>query len=94
VIIRIERSGGLAGLSVSKKMDSKDLPATLILKARKIMMDRKLSELPLKSMTKDGADYYSYKIWIQDGDERKVIECNEFNIGDDLKSIVKYVEKS
>jgi hypothetical protein len=94
VIIKIERSGGLVALPISIEMDSKDLPLTLISSAKKVMMDRRSSALPMKGIPKGAADYYLYKISIEDGANRRVIECNEYNIQDDLKMLVKYIERN
>ena len=93
VIIKVERSGGFAGIPISNEMDAKDLPSTLISTAKKIMVDKKLPSLPLKGTPREAADYYCYKISFQDGINRRVINCNEHNIHDDLKSLVKYIER-
>ena len=94
MIIKVERSGGLVAVPVSVEMDAKDLPSTLITTAKKIIMDKRLSTLPMKAIPKGAADYYSYKISVQDGVNRRVIECNEYTIQDDLKLLVKYIERN
>jgi hypothetical protein len=94
VIIRVERSGGLAGIPISNEMDEKDLPSALIRTAKKIIEDKSVSSKSMKSSPKGAADHYSYKISIQDGANQNVIECNQFNIQDDLKSLVNYIEKN
>jgi hypothetical protein len=48
----------------------------------------------MNSAPKGAADYYTYKISFQDGSKRKIIECNQFNIQNDLKSLVNYVESN
>jgi hypothetical protein len=93
VIIKVERSGGFAGIPLSKEIDAKDLPSTLISTAKKIMEHKKLSSLPLKGTPRGATDYYCYKISFQEGINRRVINCNEHNIQDDLKSLVKYIER-
>jgi hypothetical protein len=90
--IRIERAGGLAGIPISNEIDANDLPSGLLQTARKIIQDKKAS--PLKSSPRGSADHYTYKISIEDGTNRSFIECNQYNIGDDLKSLVKYIEKN
>ena len=90
MIIKIERSGGLAGLRKTAEIDSKNLPASLVTSAKKLMNE---IEQPLQMKSK-GADYYNYKISIQDGKQRKVIECTQFSIQDELKSLINYVEKN
>lgn len=92
--IRVERGGGLAGIEVSNEIDSNDLPSTLLRTARKIIQDKKANSSTMKSSPRGSADHYTYKISIQDGTNRSVIECNQYNIEDDLKSLVKYIEKN
>lgn len=94
MIIKVERSGGLTGIPLSREMDIKDLPSALITTAKKIMADQKSSPLSMKSTPRGAADHYTYKILIQDGMNQRVIECSQYNIQDDLKSLVKYVERN
>lgn len=92
MIIKIERSGGLLPVMDSIEMDAKDLPSKFITTLKKIMTDQSLSNLPIKGIPKGAADYYSYKISVRDGVNRKVIECNEYNIREDLKPLVRYLQ--
>ena len=94
MIIKVERSGGLTGIPISNEMDAKDLPSAQISTAKKIIEDKKGSSLSMKSSPRGAADYYTYKILIQDGMNRRVIECNQYNIQDELKSLVKYIERN
>jgi len=94
VIIKVERSGGFAGIPVSNEIDANNLPSALVTKLKKIMENTNSSTLPIKDTPRGAADHYTYKISIQDGVNVKVIECNQFNIEDDLKSLVKYIENS
>ncbi|HEX7178316.1 MAG TPA: protealysin inhibitor emfourin [Nitrososphaeraceae archaeon] len=91
--IRVERSGGLAGIPISNEIDEKDLPSTLIRTAKKMIEDKKSPSLSMKSSPRGAADHYSYKISILDGTIKRVIECNQFELQDDLRSLIKYVEK-
>ena len=91
--IRVERSGGLAGILISNEIDAKDLPYPLARKIRKVLENAKLSALPLKATSKGAADHYLYKFSFQDGIDNKVIEYNQFNVPDDLKSLINYIEK-
>lgn len=92
--IRVERSGGLAGIPISNEMDEKDLPSALISTAKKIIEDKRLSSLSIKSSPKGAADHYSYKISINDGVQRRIIECTQHDIQDDLKSLIRFIEKN
>jgi Emfourin len=77
VKIRVERSGGLTGLPMTKELDAKDLPPTLVSIIRKNMLNGKSFLLSSKSIPRGAADHYSYKISIQDGVNQSVIECNQ-----------------
>jgi hypothetical protein len=94
VRIKVERSGGFAGIPVTNEMDGKDLPSDLMTTAKNIVARQKSSSSTMKSTPKGAADHYVYKISIINGASRRVIECNQYNIQDDLKSLVKYVEKN
>ena len=94
MIIKVERFGGLAGIRTSIEMDAKDLPIMLVTKAKKIMKNSNSSLLPLKSRPKGAADDFTYKISVQDGAQKSVIECNQFEIHDDLKLLISYMEKN
>jgi emfourin len=90
--IRVERSGGFAGIPISNEIDSKDLPSALIHTVKKIVEDKRVSSLSMKLPPRGAADHFTYKISIQDGVNLSVVECNQYNIDDDLKSLVKYIE--
>jgi hypothetical protein len=92
VIIKVERSGGFAGIPVSNEIDAKDLPSTLVTRLNKIMENTKSSKLPLSVTPRGAADHFTYKISVKDGANERVIECNQYNLQDDLKSLIKYVE--
>jgi hypothetical protein len=93
LIIKIERSGGLAGITKYSEIDVKDLPSELKPKANKIIMEQKSNSFSARSLPKGAADYYTYKIIFQDRSKKRIIECNQFNIQKDLRSIVKYIER-
>lgn len=94
MIIRVERSGGFAGLPILNEIETKDMPSKLVNVAKEIMLAKKSSTLPITKTPKGAGDYYSYKISIQDARNRRIIECNEFNIQDDLKLLIKYIERN
>lgn len=94
MIIKIERSGGLTGIPIIKEVDAKDLPSALATTVKKIMVNAKSFSNPLKSTPRGAADHFTYKILIQDGSNRSVIECSEYNIHDDVKSLIRYIERT
>jgi hypothetical protein len=94
VKIKLERSGGITGMTLSREVDEKDLPSALIRTAKSIIKAKNLASTSVKSLPKGAADHYCYRISINDGMKQKVIECNQYNIRSDLRSLVKYIEGS
>jgi len=94
VRIRVERSGGFAGIPIANEIDSKNLPSTLLIKLNKFMENAKSPKLPLTATPRGAADHFTYKILVKDGAKETVIECNQYSLEDDLKSLVKYVERN
>ena len=94
MIIKVERTGGFSGISKYSEMNSDDLPSALETTVKKIIKSAKTSSLPLKSTPKGAADHYTYKISIKDGGNENIIECNQYSIQDDLKSLIKYIESN
>lgn len=92
--IKVERSGGFAAISISNEMDTKDLPSVLAATANNIMRIQKSSSLPKRSAPMGSADHYIYRISFQDGVKRRVVECNQYTIQDDMKSLIEYIEKN
>jgi hypothetical protein len=93
MIIKVERSGGFTGIPMSNAVDAKDLPSALVTKIKKMMSNSGPPSLPLKSTPKGAADHFTYKILIQDGINQRIIECNEYNIQNDIKSLIRHIER-
>jgi hypothetical protein len=74
-------------------MDIRELPTSLAETVRERMKKADVAS-PLKGIPKGAADYYTYKITFKDGLKTKVFECNQYNIQDDLKSLVSYVQRN
>lgn len=89
--IKIERSGGIAGIVTSKEVDTNTLPSSVGDAVRSILKS-KMSGPPRSSVPRGAGDHFNYRITIHDGTNDKVIECNEYNIKNDLKDIIRYVE--
>ena len=91
--IKVERSGGIAGIPISNEMETKDLPTDVLRTAKKLIENKKTSSLSMKSSPRGSADHYTYRISIHDGNDSHIVECSEYNIQNDLKSLIKYIEK-
>lgn len=91
--ITVHKSGGFAGMSQYSELNTDDLPYHFKKTIRELVGESKGTPGTLKLVPKGAADYYSYKITLDDGSNQKVIECNDNDIQDNLKSLVTYVEK-
>ena len=89
--IIIERSGGLTGIVVSHEMEIKDLPQSMVNKVQEIFNNDESKSLKM-SLPKGAADHFNYRVTFKDGTQNKVVECNQYDIKDDLKDVIRYVE--
>jgi hypothetical protein len=89
--IKIERSGGFGGITSSSEMNVDKLTPVLEGTVRKLL-DNKGSGMLKGTRPKGAADYLNYKITLEEGPQNSVIECNQFDMNDDLKSLISYVE--
>ena len=89
--INIERSGGFGGITSSNEMNADNLSPVLEGTVRKLL-DDKGSGMLKGTRPKGAADYVNYKITLEEGPRNSVIECNQFNMDSDLKSLIRYVE--
>jgi hypothetical protein len=94
VKIKVERSGGFAGISSSNEIDAEELPLSLEGTLQKLLDKKKVPMSKNFKRSKGAADYLNYKITIRDGKKDHVTECNELEMDNSLKSLVNYVQKN
>lgn len=92
MIIKVERSGGFAGIASSNEIETNTLPDVIVTTVNRIKKDQGSFSSLLHSSPKGSADYFTYKITIQDGPKKSIIECNQLNVPDNLRSLIRYVE--
>lgn len=92
--IKVERSGGFAGISSSNEMDTNKLPRSLEDKVKELLGKKQLPFAKALTRPKGAADYLNYKITIRNGKEDHVIECNDLEMDSSMKSLVSYIQKN
>lgn len=92
--IKLERSGGFAGITSSNEMDTDKLPSSLQSTVKNLLEKEKSTLKKDLGKSKCSADYFNYRITIQDGKKDHVIECNEFDMDGRMKSLVNFVQKN
>jgi hypothetical protein len=94
VKIKIERSGGFAGLTSFSEMDANNLPPSLEGTVRHLLIGKKPSLTKQLRRPKGAADDLNYKITIYNGMKNHVVTCSELEMDSNVKSLVSYVEKN
>ena len=102
--IYFERSGGFAGMLSSTTVDTQNLSSkeaneikNLVQKAHFFELPSKLSQSSSKT-TKGAADYFVYKITIQNNNNNNnqsqhSVECNDVNIQPTLRPLIDILTK-
>jgi hypothetical protein len=94
VKIKIEQSGGFAGISSCTDMNADRLPPSLEDAVKDLLNSAKLPQPKGLESPKGAADYLNYKISINDGKEDYIIECNEYEMNTRTKALVRYVQEN
>lgn len=92
--IKIERSGGFGGIVTTHEMDADDLPQDLKSTVEGLIENKNTFPPTFNVTPKGAADQYEYKVTIQDGADHREIKCNEYSIRDNLRSLIKYLERN
>jgi hypothetical protein len=96
MIIQIDQSGGFAGIPKRMELDTDNIIKSEAVKIKKFLKVNVLNKnynQSKKKPPKGAADYYTYRITIHEGPEQHVITCDEYNIEDELKKLIKFVER-
>jgi hypothetical protein len=97
--IYFERSGGFAGVLSSTTVDTQKLSSKEASEIKNLVEKVQFFELPprlsqLSKTTKDAADYFVYKITIQNNNQDKhTVECNDVNLKPALKQLIAFLTK-
>jgi len=92
--VKIERSGGFAGIISSSELITDKLPPSFEVTVRELLSPKKSLQSLNPGPRSGSADYLNYKITIQNGMKKRVLKCNELGMDSKLKSLVKYVENN
>ena len=99
--IHLERSGGFAGMIMSTTVDTDTLSSNeanelqdLIKKSRFFNLSSQSLEETSSKTKKGAADYFIYKITIQNGNKEHTIECDDLSMPPNLKTLVNFLVKN
>jgi hypothetical protein len=98
--IHFERTGGFAGMLMSNTIDTKSLPANEANDIQNLIDVCKFFELPSNlfqrspsKSIKGAADYFTYKITIENGNRKHSVECTDLNMQPAVKRLVDFLVK-
>jgi hypothetical protein len=104
--IYFERSGGFAGMLSSTTVDTENLPSKEAIEIKNLVEKAHFFELPSKliqssssKITKGAADYFVYKITIQNNNNQikskkeHSVECNDLNMQPTLRPLIDFLTK-
>jgi len=96
--IKFERSGGFAGLTLSKEIDVSKLKPADAKKVEGLIHSSQFFKLPKKPMTAAAAkrsvaqpDRFQYKLTIEDDDKKHTVIASDQNLPADLKPLVEFL---
>lgn len=90
MIVRHERSGGYAGITVNVEVDSATLPAKHANELKGLVEKAFPSDQPLKKQA-TMPDQFNYEFIIEDGDKTKTYQVNDQTITDEMRDLSKWL---
>jgi hypothetical protein len=94
MIIRFTRSGGFAGMSREIRLDTGDLPGDEGTRIEGLVRNGGFFGLPATTpRPKKGADYFIYRITVEDGARRHTVETDQRSVPGDLRPLVQELSK-
>ena len=92
--IRVERSGGFAGMRMATTVDTESLPVDDAQNLSEMIRKIDFFELPAEVKSqKPGADRFHYRLTIEDDGKRHTIETGEADAPRELQTLVRHLLK-
>lgn len=90
--IHFQRSGGLEGIVTDLKIDTDSISPEESSKLQKLINESNFFDLPEQILTKENAaDYFTYKISIENQTKKHSIERNDFSLERKLHPLIEYL---
>jgi hypothetical protein len=76
------------------EMNTEDLPFELKSSAEHLICNKDSFPQISKTPPRGAADHYEYKVTIQDGPNKRVIDCDQYSSPKTLWALIQYLEKN
>jgi len=92
--IRVERSGGFAGIRQTRSISSGELSGEEAKKMTDLVEAARFFELPevLRSST-PGADRFQYNVSVETGDRKHAVQVDETALTDGLRALIGWLRR-
>jgi hypothetical protein len=96
--VYLEKSGGFAGMVTSTSVDSQLLPPNEAKEIQRLIENSHFFELPSQppqssKTTKGAADYFTYKITVQNDQKEHTVQFNDINMQTKIKPLIDFLVK-
>ncbi len=91
MLVRLVRTGGIAGLKVRAEVDSEQLPPAQKREMKKLVGEAKLFDQPAKRGGRAMPDQFQYEITIEDGGETHSFVTYDEGASDELLELVDWL---
>lgn len=91
MLVRLVRTGGIAGLRVRAEVDSEQLPPAQKREMKKLVEEAKLFDQPAKPGGRAMPDQFQYEITIEDQGKTHSFVTNEAAASDQLLELVDWL---
>ncbi len=92
--IRFERSGGFAGIKLSRVFDSKDLPPSDAIQLASLLERSHFFELPTElKCASPGVDRFHYRLTVEDEERVSTVEASEASVPDDMRPLIDWLTR-
>ncbi len=89
--IDLERSGGFAGMIISKAVDSTSLPSDQANQMRQLVDAADFFRLPPKITARTEPDSFQYRLTVEDNGKQHTVEVGEQAVPGTLRPLLEWV---
>ena len=90
--ILLERSGGFAGITVRRRLDSDDLPASETRRLQSLLRKSRFFELPSRLVSAEAApDRFEYRVTVETQGGTQTVEASDSAVPPELRPLLDWL---
>lgn len=91
MLVRLVRTGGIAGLKVQAEVDSEQLPPAQKREMKKLVEEAELFDQPARLSSRAMPDQFQYEITIEDEGKTHSFVTNDAAVSDELLELIDWL---